>query len=490
MAEPQSKIIISAEDRTRAAFAAIERNTGKATAALAGFQRIAFQLAGAGTIINFLRRGAESTEKWRDEMAKLDEVTKKYFQTAADAGKLDPLLKVTKGSQQAMLGAATAIDNLGIKIGANAVAFKQFFTGNFAGAAQTLKDVRRELLLNTAAFVKLNQEISTPAPAGYAKRLEEEAARIKEAARKMKEAEQERRKATLAAGKPAEDAFRGEAELSEGFTKEGLTALGEEAVNERLEAERELLRRESELRAEQREQDIAALLESQLTEKELTDAQYAQDLQTLYDARQAKYLTEVQFKQQLEQLELTHRAKMGDINAQAELARLKVDRLSWKERLDNAKAGFAMLVPLMQSKHKAIFEVGKAAAIAEIGLKIKSGAVKAYESMLGIPIIGPALGVAAAAAYVGFSLEQMAAIKGTNFGGGGDVGGGTPSFNVNPSTGLPVGTPGGNVGGLPVPEPERTPLQIVVNLDGQPILETVQRASSDGRIIINAHAVR
>lgn len=47
-------------------------------------------------------------------------------------------------------------------------------------------------------------------------------------------------------------------------------------------------------------------------------------------------------------------------------------------------------------------------------------AVEAYSAMAGIPIIGPALGAAAAAAAIAFGLEQIANIAGVQFASGTD----------------------------------------------------------------------
>ncbi|MBI5586819.1 MAG: hypothetical protein HY889_00455 [Deltaproteobacteria bacterium] len=70
------------------------------------------------------------------------------------------------------------------------------------------------------------------------------------------------------------------------------------------------------------------------------------------------------------------------------------------------------------SKHRAIFETMKAFAIAQTIIDTYKGATAAYAAMAGIPVIGPALGTAAAAATIAAGLARVAQIRGTHPGGG------------------------------------------------------------------------
>ena len=73
-----------------------------------------------------------------------------------------------------------------------------------------------------------------------------------------------------------------------------------------------------------------------------------------------------------------------------------------------------------QSNIKALQVIGKASAIATTTIDTYKMAVEAYSAMAGIPIIGPALGAAAAAAAIAFGLEQIANISGVQFASGTD----------------------------------------------------------------------
>lgn len=80
---------------------------------------------------------------------------------------------------------------------------------------------------------------------------------------------------------------------------------------------------------------------------------------------------------------------------------------------------FGYMSLLTETSSTKLFYVGKGFKLAEATMAMYSGAVKAYESQLGIPYAGPYLGGLAAAAYVAFSIENIRNIMKTKPGGGG-----------------------------------------------------------------------
>jgi hypothetical protein len=66
---------------------------------------------------------------------------------------------------------------------------------------------------------------------------------------------------------------------------------------------------------------------------------------------------------------------------------------------------------LMGSKNIEMFKIGQAAAIAQAAIQIPMSAISAYTSMASIPIVGPALGIAAAAAAIAAGSMNIAKIK-------------------------------------------------------------------------------
>jgi hypothetical protein len=101
------------------------------------------------------------------------------------------------------------------------------------------------------------------------------------------------------------------------------------------------------------------------------------------------------------------------------------------------KSGFTELGQLMNSKQRALFEIGKAAAIANVVIKTAESAMAIYAGFSAIPIVGPVLGLAGAAAAVAFGAEQIANIssaepKPVAMAEGGRVTGGIPGIDSVP----------------------------------------------------------
>jgi len=95
---------------------------------------------------------------------------------------------------------------------------------------------------------------------------------------------------------------------------------------------------------------------------------------------------------------------------------------SWGSAQTSAsKQLFSDLSTLMQSGSKKQFEIGKAAARVGTVISTYEGAQKAYTALAGIPVVGPALGAAAAGAAIAAGGIRLQAINSTSFGGGGSV---------------------------------------------------------------------
>ena len=111
--------------------------------------------------------------------------------------------------------------------------------------------------------------------------------------------------------------------------------------------------------------------------------------------------------------------------------------------MGDAMEGLGNLLSSMAGKtqqdYQAMFEIGKAFKSAEIVTSTYSAAVKAYDSQIGIPVVGPALAVAAAASAIAFGTAQLANLWATQPGQssiGGASAAPTPSFaSRNPQGG-------------------------------------------------------
>lgn len=157
---------------------------------------------------------------------------------------------------------------------------------------------------------------------------------------------------------------------------------------------------------------------------------------------------------------------------------------------------------LSGKKNKEAFKVMQAVKIAETGVNTYSAAMGAYNAMASIPYIGPALGIAAAAAAIASGAKQVKQIKkmkpGGSVSGGGGVGGGAVSAGGGAP---PGGTAPGSLAGVEAPEDRRTQQQVIINVKAldpseinwdkysENIVDTINRAGKERDVKIEFEAV-
>lgn len=146
-------------------------------------------------------------------------------------------------------------------------------------------------------------------------------------------------------------------------------------------------------------------------------------------------------------------ARQANLISEATANKLMTDAYltQLNSRLEIAGNVFGQISQLQYSENKKMARVGKAAAIAQAMVATYTGATEAYKSLAGIPYVGPALGVAAAAAAVAAGLQNVAAIRsqgegfrtGGNFTVGGSGGPDTQlvQFMATPGEQVQVNTP-------------------------------------------------
>jgi hypothetical protein len=142
---------------------------------------------------------------------------------------------------------------------------------------------------------------------------------------------------------------------------------------------------------------------------------------------------------------------------------------------------------LMNTQSRKMFEIGKAAAIAETIINTYKAATGAYSALASIPYVGPALGAAAAAAAVAAGLANVQMIRSQTFGGGG---GAVGTFQASPTTGLPVGSPAPSAGASQQPQRQT----VLLDLRGgsardqevaERLVETLNEHEGDGGRVIS-----
>lgn len=156
------------------------------------------------------------------------------------------------------------------------------------------------------------------------------------------------------------------------------------------------------------------------------------------------------------------------------------DKKSWEQKLSHAKNFFGDLSTLQNSSSKRLFQIGKAAAIANAIVTTAGGIARQF---LDLPIWAA---IPAAAAVAAAGAVQIATISSTQFGGGGSVSSSMGSIPL--VDGEPVGVQESSAGGLN--GNQRNVLQVSISglsdtavLSGaqvRALLEQIDEARADG----------
>ena len=399
---------------------------------------------------------ASSTNVFTGWIEKITDYLKSQKEIASD-----PTLRRIEELNTQIESATTVLNNLNsIKQGEGIAALGKFLYGGEGGVDKYMDKVTASLVALTNEKRKLNEQLDQ---AATDKALEENAREIEEQQRKQNDktlelereknaklkeerekAEEERRKKVLDAEKQigdlrtAEQAVQLQREtLLIQQDQERKAELQKAAAAQALEAEQvklqgiSALRTNAEIADETRELEtnerrrVANLEALNAREAELTAARATAEAtrqELLGQFEQAELiraqdnqrkLTETQKKAEADRLAAIRKAQKDqfDIALQTSQAQKQWDEQTYAQRLATAQTGLNALAGLMKSKNREAFEIGKAAAIAQALVAIPATAIDAYKSLAGVPLVGPALGAAAAAAAVVAGMEQVRAIQ-------------------------------------------------------------------------------
>ncbi len=150
------------------------------------------------------------------------------------------------------------------------------------------------------------------------------------------------------------------------------------------------------------------------------DERHAEEIEKLNALNAEKAQIEETFRvQQLEKEKL-------QADQRIRLQEMILDRTS--ETLGTTADAFKTLYESFGKDSKEFFAIYKAAAISQAIIDTYKGATSAYSALAGIPYVGPALGVAAAAAAITAGLARVATIRAQEFGAaeGGEIPGYSP----------------------------------------------------------------
>lgn len=168
---------------------------------------------------------------------------------------------------------------------------------------------------------------------------------------------------------------------------------------------------------------LELLRESFMAEGELERKRYLERAEDIRQAHELELIDAQEHALMMEQLAAQHQANLADIEKRATDERLKLQKQEAQARQAVVGGMMNNLVSLMNSGSRAMFNIGKIAAIAQALLSGREAIVSSYAA--GAKIGGPVLGAAFAATAAAATAAQIASVRSTTFGGGASTGGST-----------------------------------------------------------------
>ena len=232
------------------------------------------------------------------------------------------------------------------------------------------------------------------------------------------------------------------------------------------------------------EEELQLLQDSFLTREELEIEDSQKRLDRLKEFLSSEHTLTSDQRKLLEDLESGHATKIQNIKDKKQT---QSDKDAAKEHATNAKE-FRSILSQAASQNKILFNINKAAALAEAVLGAATSVQKAYD--FGVKISGgnPVVGAVTAGIAAAATAANIAAIASSSFGGGGGGGASAPSVGSLPEI------DGASAGGSSL---ATTPTQTVnINVDENALvtpaalIALINQGVEDGeQITINGAAV-
>ena len=191
---------------------------------------------------------------------------------------------------------------------------------------------------------------------------------------------------------------------------------------------------------------LAKIAEANASELEMLRTKHAEEMALITEADAVKAMSAEERRALELETAARHQDELKSVEERAADARIKVAKAEGDAKKAALGTALGDLSTLMNSGSRKMFEVGKAAAISQTVLSTYEGAQKAYSSLAGIPVVGPALGIAAAGAAIAAGVARVQSIRSQQFGGGASTPTGSNTGQVNAGS-QPVGASGGGGGG-------------------------------------------
>lgn len=304
----------------------------------------------------------------------------------------------------------------GVNLGASAFGIEEQ-TVPFAPQAQAAGEVQDESVENLKKSEEEKTQILDKETAKRIAKLQQQNEELKAIQKAKNEAETEEEQAFLQRKAEINNEFAAAEQIKNAEERalalENLQIKHEEELAEIEEFELAKQERAAERREEQAALD-EELRELEVAKRDLLDAEDREALRKKVDTE-----NEIKKKAALEEANRKiierNKFKADELKFGTEIA--TINSFFRKQEVQGAKEGASQLVQLTNSKNATLKGIGKAAARVQAAIATGEGAIKAYSSLAGIPIVGPALGAAAAAALIAFGVEQQQNISAAQTGG-------------------------------------------------------------------------
>lgn len=225
-----------------------------------------------------------------------------------------------------------------------------------------------------------------------------------------------------------EDQLRSEQDLAQ---REKLAAAWQANLDQQVELEMV----ESERQALIKQEFLAGNEEFQAMTKAQQDAFVAANMADMQKGiADKKSVREAAVKEEWDALQKKNKQFLDDQRKYGTAYAL-INKMMYSEVMQGTSKAFGELAPLIQSENAKLKSIGKVAAVADIMIKSAQSAMNVYAGFSTIPIIGPALGIAGAAAAIAFGVEQSHKV--TRAARGGVLTGGRPGQDSIPVMAMP-----------------------------------------------------
>jgi len=185
----------------------------------------------------------------------------------------------------------------------------------------------------------------------------------------------------------------------------------------RTDAEREEEAKKQEQMKARLEEQLQSIRDANATELELLNQKFAAENEALNEALEQELLTKQEWAELSREQKARQEEELTAIEEKAADARTKIAEAEAKAKMQALGGALSDLSTLMNSESRKMFEIGKAAALAQAVIDGQAAIVGAYK--VGASIGGPPLGAAYGAAAGLATLQNINAIKNQSFGSGG-----------------------------------------------------------------------